>query len=78
MESAVCVLKTSVTMVQRMRIRIGFYCTIKGLENQWVIVAFSNYIGNDTTIIKIGTDKTYTSKYGSNGCPDKSASGMFG
>ena len=25
----------------------------------------------------IGTDKTYTSKYGSNGCPDKSASGMF-
>ena len=25
----------------------------------------------------IGTDKTYASKYGSNGCPDKSASGMF-
>jgi len=25
----------------------------------------------------IGTDKTYTSKYGSNGCPDKGATGMF-
>ena len=25
----------------------------------------------------IGTDQKYTSKYGSNGCPDKSASGMF-
>lgn len=25
----------------------------------------------------IGTDQKYSSKYGSNGCPDKSASGMF-
>ena len=25
----------------------------------------------------IGTDKTFSSKYGGNGCPDKSASGMF-
>ena len=25
----------------------------------------------------IGTDKTYASKYGSNGCPDKGATGMF-
>ena len=25
----------------------------------------------------IGTDKAYTSKYGSNGCPDKGATGMF-
>ncbi len=25
----------------------------------------------------IGTDKTYASRYGSNGCPDKSANGMF-
>ena len=25
----------------------------------------------------IGTDKTYASKYGGNGCPDKSANGMF-
>ena len=25
----------------------------------------------------IGTDQKYTSKYGSNVCPDKSASGMF-
>ena len=25
----------------------------------------------------IGTETTYTSKYGSNGCPDKGANGMF-
>ena len=25
----------------------------------------------------IGTDKTFTSRYGANGCPDKSANGMF-
>lgn len=25
----------------------------------------------------IGTDKTFSSKYGGNGCPDKSANGMF-
>ena len=25
----------------------------------------------------IGSDKTFSSKYGGNGCPDKSANGMF-
>lgn len=33
--------------------------------------------GGQGVLESIGTDKTYTSKYGSNGCPDKSASGMF-
>ena len=28
-------------------------------------------------IESIGTDKTFSSKYGGNGCPDKSANGMF-
>ena len=33
--------------------------------------------GGQGVLESIGTDKTYASKYGSNGCPDKSASGMF-
>ena len=34
MEGAVGVLEPSVTMEQRMRVRIGFHSLIKGLENQ--------------------------------------------
>ena len=37
--------------------------------------AWSN--GGQGVLEAIGTDKTFTRKYGSNGCPDKSASGMF-
>ena len=33
--------------------------------------------GGQGVLESIGTDKTYASQYGSNGCPDKSASGMF-
>ena len=33
--------------------------------------------GGIGVIESIGTDKTFTSKYGANGCPDKSANGMF-
>ena len=33
--------------------------------------------GGQGVLESIGTDLKYTSKYGSNGCPDKSASGMF-
>ena len=33
--------------------------------------------GGQGVLESIGTDKTYTSKYGSNGCPDKGANGMF-
>lgn len=33
--------------------------------------------GGQGVLESIGTDQKYTSKYGSNGCPDKSASGMF-
>ena len=33
--------------------------------------------GGQGVLESIGTDKTYTSKYGGNGCPDKSANGMF-
>ncbi len=33
--------------------------------------------GGQGVIESIGTDATYTSKYGSNGCPDKGANSMF-
>lgn len=33
--------------------------------------------GGIGVIESIGTDKTFSSKYGGNGCPDKSANGMF-
>lgn len=33
--------------------------------------------GGEGVIESIGTDKTFTRKYGSNKCPDKSANGMF-
>ena len=33
--------------------------------------------GGQGVLVSIGTDQKYSSKYGSNGCPDKSASGMF-
>ena len=33
--------------------------------------------GGAGVIEAIGTDKTFSSKYGGNGCPDKSANGMF-
>ncbi|MBP3647771.1 MAG: peptidoglycan-binding protein [Clostridia bacterium] len=33
--------------------------------------------GGQGVVESIGTDKTFTNKYGANGCPDKSANGMF-
>lgn len=42
-----------------------------------LIKGFAWTNGGVGVIESIGTDKTYTSKYGGNGCPDKSANGMF-
>jgi len=33
--------------------------------------------GGQGVIESIGTDRTFSSKYGGHGCPDKSANGMF-
>lgn len=33
--------------------------------------------GGDGVVESIGTDKTFSSRYGANNCPDKSANGMF-
>ena len=52
-ESAVGVLETSVAMKQGMRIRIGLNSLINGLENQRVIVAFTEYVGHDAPVAKV-------------------------
>ena len=41
-----------------------------------LIKGFAWTNGGVGVIESIGTDKTYTSKYGGNGCPDKSANEM--
>ena len=52
-ESAVGVLEPSVAMKQGLCVRIGFHSLIKGLENQRVIVAFTEYIGHNTPLTEI-------------------------
>ena len=52
-ESAVGVLESSVTMEQGMRVRIGFYSLIKGLENQRIVIAFAEHIGHDAPVAKV-------------------------
>ena len=50
-ECAIRVLKSSVTMEQRMGIRIGLYRFVKGLEYQRVVITFAQNIGCNTPVI---------------------------
>ena len=50
-EAAVRVLKSSVTVEQRMGIRIVRYRFVKGLEYQRVVITFAQNIGCDTPVI---------------------------
>ena len=52
-EGTVGVLEPSVTMEQRMRVRIGFHSLIKGLENQRIVIAFAEHIGHDAPVAKV-------------------------
>ena len=36
-----------------MSTRVGFYCPIKGLENQWVVIPVTDHIGNNATVIEV-------------------------
>ena len=47
------ILKASVTVEQGMCIRIGLNCLVKGLENQWIVVALTEHIGHNTPIAEI-------------------------
>ena len=53
MEGSVGVLKASVAMKQRMSVRIGFYGSIKGFENQRIVIPITYHIGNNATVIEI-------------------------
>ena len=53
MERAVRILKASVTVKQRMHVRISRNGLVEGLENQWVIIAVTHYIGHNTSVKKI-------------------------
>ena len=53
MEGAVGILKTTIAMEQRVGIRIRLYSTVKGLENQWVVIAITYDISNKATVIEI-------------------------
>lgn len=53
MECSASVLKASVTMGQRMGIRVTLNCLIKGLANEWIIVPFAETIGRNAPVIKV-------------------------
>ena len=47
------ILKASVAVKQWMCIRIGFSCLVKGLENQWIIVALTELVGHNAPIAEV-------------------------
>ena len=52
-EGTVGVLKPSVAVEQRMRVRIGLHSLVEGFENQWVIVVFTEYVGHNAPVTEI-------------------------
>ena len=52
-EGTVGVLEPSVTMEQRMRVRIGRNCLVEGFENQWVIVVFTEHVGHNAPVAEV-------------------------
>ena len=53
MEGTVGVLKSSVTMKERVGIRVGLYCTVESFENQWIVIPITYHIGDNTAVIEI-------------------------
>ena len=52
-EGTVGVLKPSVAVEQRMRVRIGLHSLVEGFENQWVIVAFTEHVGHNAPVAEV-------------------------
>ena len=52
-EGTVGVLKPSVAVEQRMRVRIGLHSLVEGFENQWVIVVFTEHVGHDAPVAEV-------------------------
>lgn len=53
MELAIGVLETTVTVEQWVRVRIGPYCFLESVKYQWIVVAVTNHIGDNTAVIQI-------------------------
>ena len=53
MKRAAGILKAPVAMEQRMSVRVGFNGSVKGLENQRVVIPVSYDVRDNTTIIEI-------------------------
>ena len=56
MKCTVCILKPSITVKQRMCIRIGSHSRIKGVVYQRVVVAVSNHVGDYSSVVQIKND----------------------
>ena len=52
-EGTVGVLKPSVAVEQRMRVRIGLRSLVEGFENQWVIVVFTERVGHNAPVAEV-------------------------
>ena len=52
-EGTVGVLKPSVAVEQRMRVRIGLHSLVEGFENQWVIVVFTEHVGHNAPVTEL-------------------------
>ena len=52
-ESPVCILEPSVAVEQRMGVRIGCHCLVKGVKNQGVVVGIPDDEGYDAPVIEI-------------------------
>lgn len=50
-EFAVGVLETTVTVEQWVRVRIGPYCFLESVKYQWIVVAVTDHIGDNTAVI---------------------------
>ncbi len=53
MEGTVGVLKSSVTVKERMHIGVSLYCTVKSFENKRIVISVAHDIGNDATVIEV-------------------------
>ena len=52
-EGTVGVLKASIAVEQRMCFRIGFHSIVKGLEHQWIIIAFAQYVRHNAPVEEV-------------------------
>ena len=53
LKGTVGVLKPSVAVEQRMRVRIGLHSLVEGFENQWVIVVFTEHVGQNAPVAEV-------------------------